>query len=187
MYKFAAVLLSLIFVPAVFAEKKQDTAIFTDQDLMRYKRSSEPEPPPQDLDHIRSKAIKKDSRDEPDAQGSAVTKAKDEISESEKKSIEREFNRIVTSMKSLLEAGNIEEALLFFVESRKDKHRKMFTTLKDINKLRAAFEGYEGVEIGWVYEHLSESHFIRKEHGELYSYPINFMETAKGVWKIYDF
>ncbi|TAN42409.1 MAG: hypothetical protein EPN25_02935 [Nitrospirae bacterium] len=188
MYKFAIILLNLIIASAVFAEKQQDAAIFTDQDLMKYKRSSEPDLPPLDLGHHKNESIKKNSGDKAaDAQGSAVTKAKDEISESEKKNIEREFTAIVASMLSQLKAGNIEGALAFFVESRKERHRKIFTALKDNNTLKLAAEGYMGVDIAWIGDHLAEGGVSRNEDGKIYSYGIKFMETAKGVWKIYDF
>ena len=190
MNKFALILLNLILISPIFAgqiTQQQDMSTFTDQDLEKYKKVSEPDLSTQHLDHDKNEAIEKDSSEETGAQGRVVTKAKDEISESEKKSIEREFNRIVASMISQLEAGNIEGALAFFVESRKDKHRQIFRALKDNNTLRVAFEGYMGVEIEWISDHLAECGFSRKENGKIYSYPLKFMEVAKGVWKIYDF
>jgi hypothetical protein len=190
MNKLAILLLNLILFSSAFAgeiTQQRDISTFTDQDLEKYKKGSGPDSSIRRLDRDKNEAIEKDSSKETGAQGRAVIKAKDEISKSEKKSIEREFNTIVSSMISQLKAGNIEGALSFFVESRKDKHKQIFKALKDNNTLKAAFEGYMGVEIEWISNHVSECGFSRKENGKIYSYPIKFMEVAKGVWKIYDF
>lgn len=190
MNKVAVLILNLIIISPVFAgqiTQQRDISTFSDQDLEKYKKVSDPNLSTQDLDHDTNEAIEKNSIEEAGAQGSALTEAKDEIGESEKKSIEREFNTIVTSMLSQLKAGNIEGALAFFVESRKDRHRQLFKALKDNNTLRLVADGYMGVEIEWISEHLAECGIDMNENGKTYSYPIKFMEVKKGIWKIYDF
>ncbi|HUO78008.1 MAG TPA: hypothetical protein VMU21_10590 [Thermodesulfovibrionales bacterium] len=185
MKKIAVLLWNLILIPPVFAGEiiQQDIPTFTDQDLEKYKKISEPDVTP----HDRNKTEMSSSSEDTGIREGAVPASEDKISESEKKSIEQEFNRIVAAMISQLRAGNIEAALAFFVESRKDKHRQIFKALKDNNTLKAALEGYMGVEIRWVSDHLAECELTKKENGEIFAYPINLMETAKGVWKIYDF
>jgi hypothetical protein len=186
MNKFAILLLNLILVSPVFAGHitQQDKPVFTDKDLEKYIEMSGQNVSPQE-EREKNEGIENDPHES--AQGIPATEVKDEISESEEKRIEGEFNTIAASMLSQLKAGNIEGALSFFVESRKDKHRQIFKALKENNTLKAAFEGYMGVEIGWISDHLAECGISRNENGNIYSYPIKFMEIAKGVWKIYDF
>jgi len=59
--------------------------------------------------------------------------------------------------------------------------------MKDHNTLKAAFEDYAGVELESIYDHSAQCGMIRKEKGELFSYPISFVEYEKGIWKIYSF
>ncbi len=148
MNKFAILLLNLIFISPVFAgniTQQQEVPIFSDQDLEKYKRASNPVLPLQDLDRDRNEGIKKDSDEGIGLQRSADTDAKNEISESEKRSIEREFNTITVSMLSQLKAGNIEGALSFFLESSKDRYRQIFKALKDNNTLRLMAEGESNI------------------------------------------
>jgi len=189
MNKFAILLLNLILISPVFAGNiiQQDVPIYSDQDLKKYKKASDQNLSPESLEHDKNKAIEINSGERADAQESAVTESRHEISESEKKSIEREFSRIAGSMLSQLKAGNIEGAIDFFVESSKDRHRQIFNVLKDNNTLRLMADGYMGVEIVRIGDHLAQCDMNRKENGTIYSYGIKFVEVAKGVWKIYDF
>jgi hypothetical protein len=188
MNKFAILLLNFILISPVFARDiiQHDKPVFTDQDLEKYIERSSRNVSPQH-EQEKDEVIETDPHEGAENQGRLVTETKDEVSEAERKRIEREFNTIVASMLSQLKAGNMEGALSFFVESRKDKHRRIFKALKENNTLKAAVEGYMGVEIGWINDHLAECGISRNENGNIYSYPIMFMEIVKGVWKIYDF
>jgi len=186
---FSLILWNLILISAVCAGQitQQDIPTFTDQDLEKYKKASDPNLSPQHLEHNKNEDIGIDSSETNGTRGGTATASKDEISESEKKSLEREFNTIMASVMSRLKTGDVEGALAFFVESRKDKHRQIFTALKDNKTLKLAVEGFGAVEISWVHEHLAECAIDKNEDGKIYSYPVNFMEVAKGVWKIYNF
>jgi hypothetical protein len=188
MNKFIIILLNLLLFSPVFAGNitQQDIPVFTDQDLEKYKEVSGSNLSPLH-EQEKNEVIENDFHEGAENQGRPVTEAKDEINESEKKAIESELNRIVSSMKFQLEAGNIEGALVFFFETKKEIYRQIFKAMKDNNTLKAAFEGYVGVELKAIYDHSAQCEFLRKEKGELFSYPISFIEYEKGLWQIYNF
>jgi hypothetical protein len=85
-------------------------------------------------------------------------------------------------MKTALVGGNIEETLNYFTESSKEMYRYNFTLMRDI--LPLIVQDMASITMRRVRGRLGEYEMIKTQDGITYSYYIEFIIDADGIWKV---
>ncbi|TAN42406.1 MAG: transglutaminase domain-containing protein [Nitrospirae bacterium] len=85
-------------------------------------------------------------------------------------------------MKGALIQGDIEGALVYFMERSKERYRSLFAALKD--QLPMIFGTFVEFNITDIYEVIAEIEIVANEDGKLYSYPGVFIKDGNGIWKL---
>jgi len=97
----------------------------------------------------------------------------------EKAAIKLEWDAM---MLALLE-GNIEIAMHYFSDYRRDEFAYMFGAMGS-DTLQAIFEGVEDIELNEVAGGYAEINVLRRQNGQLYAYPVGMIKDESGVWRI---
>jgi hypothetical protein len=108
-----------------------------------------------------------------------------EVQAESREEVENKLQEIWMSMTSALLAGNIEQALSFFVASKRDEYRKVFEEMGG-QKIQSVFSNAGELKLYSLYDNHAQCGAIRMEKGGRYSYPVRFMKIS-GQWKIYRF
>lgn len=111
--------------------------------------------------------------------------ATQEVQAESREEVEKKLQEIWMSMTSALLAGNIEQALTYFIASKRDEYRKTFEEMGR-REIQSVFSNIREFELDSLYEDYAECGAIRIEKGGRYSYPVAFRKIS-GQWKIYGF
>lgn len=94
------------------------------------------------------------------------------------------IKQVWTSFVKKLSMKNIEGALDYIIEERKESYREAFSAIKD--KLPEVMSKKEDLQINDVSEYMATGENIVRENGGVYSYPVTFIKQ-RGQWKIQSF
>ena len=94
------------------------------------------------------------------------------------------IKKVWTSFVKKLSARDIEGALEYVVEERKERYREAFSAIKD--RLPKEFLKKEETQINEIDGNMATGENIVRENGGVYSYPIIFIKE-RGQWKIQSF
>ena len=95
-----------------------------------------------------------------------------------------EIKKVWASFVEKLSMKNIDGALEYIVEERRENYREAFTLMKD--RIAEEMSKKEEIQINEVDENIATGENIVRENGGVYSYPVTFIKE-KGQWKIQSF
>ena len=94
------------------------------------------------------------------------------------------IKKVWTAFVKKLSAKDIEGALKYVVEERKEDYRQAFSLIKD--KLPKEMSKKEEIRINEIDGNMATGENIVTEDGGVYSYPVVFIKE-RGTWKIKSF
>jgi hypothetical protein len=94
------------------------------------------------------------------------------------------IKKVWISFVKKLSAKDIEGALEYVVEERKERFREAFNAIKD--RLPKEFLKKEEIQINEINGNMATGENIVRENGGVYSYPVIFIKE-RGQWKIQSF
>ena len=94
------------------------------------------------------------------------------------------IKKVWASFVKKLSAKDVEGALEYVVEDRKEQYKEAFNAIKD--RLPKEFLKKEDIQINDVDGNMATGENIVKESGGIYSYPVIFIKE-RGQWKIQSF
>lgn len=97
----------------------------------------------------------------------------------EKAAIKLEWDAMMLA----LLAGNIESAMHYYSDQRRDEFAYMFGAMGG-ETIQAIFEGVEDIQLNEVSGGYAEITIFRRQNGQLYAYPVGMIKDQNGVWKI---
>lgn len=99
--------------------------------------------------------------------------------EQEKKAIQTQWNAMTLALLS----GNIDAAMDYFSDVRREQFAYMFNALGD-DRLLEIFGNFEGIKLNEVSGGYAEIAVLKRQEGQLYAYSVGMLKDENGVWKI---